>query len=351
MRVVINSQLLAQELRLLNTIAPVKPALPILTNTLITANDALTFAATDLEIGFLTTCRAQIVEPGTITLPVKRLLDIIEQTTGDVQISSEKHHVFIQSGAFKSRLQALQPEDFPTLPTVTGDITTLHTATLQAMIGRVRYAVAEGGKYTVNGALLKLTEQGGALVATDGKRLALTTGLRAGATSVIVPAKALDALAIFSEPEVAFSQSDRHLFFQAGNRLLISRTLEAQFPAYERILPRDNDKVAVVERAALSAALRRVGLLSEDNKACYLSFSAEGIDLTSSSAEAGDAAERVAAQYEGDPLRVCCSWRYLLDFLEAASGQTVTVSLKDVNSAILLTDGDNYIAVVMAMRG
>ncbi len=355
MNAIVNSQLLAQELRLLNQVAPTKPSLPILSSVLLRADlSGLQFEATDLEIALRTTCQAQVTEPGIVTLPAKRLLDLVEQLpNADVYLTTEKHHVYLRSGAFKGRLQSFPAEDFPALPEVSGATTTLPTAAMQTMIGRVRYAISDKGKYTVNGALFSLTEQVAALVATDGKRLSIATMSNNGSVSarVVIPAKALDALmTMFTDQTLDFSQSDRHLFFVSGERLLVSRMQEAQFPAYERIVTKGNNKVAVVDRVALSAALRRVGLMSEENQACYLEFADGCVTLNSSSAEVGEGAEQVVVQYTGDALKICVNWSFVLDFLEASSEQTVQVALNDAVSPLLFSDGDSYISVIMGMR-
>lgn len=352
MNTVVNSQALAHELRLINQIAPVKPGLPILKNVLLQAEGTLYLYATDLEIGLSTQCRAEVIEPGQVTLPAKHFLDIVEQLPdADVRIAHDGKHVHILSGAFRSRLQSLPPDDFPSLPTIEGEVTTFDAASLQAMVKRVRYAVSDKNKHVMNGALFSLQEKTAVLVATDGKRLTLASMSRSGAeSSAIIPAKALDALSIFSGGQMSFSQGAQHLFFQGDGRLLFSRMLDGQFPAYERIIPQENDLRAEVDRAALAAALRRVGLASEESAAVVLAFSPEGLDITASSAEVGDAAEQVAIRYDGATLRVRCNWRHVLDFLEAAVGQTIMVALKDEKSPMLLKDGDQYWCVILLMR-
>lgn len=354
MNVTINTTTLAGELRLLNQVAPQKAALPILSNVLIeTDMTGLRFAASDHEVSFQSACLANVDEPGSVTLPAKRLLDMIEQLPDtDVQIYTDRAHVHLRSGTFKSRLQTMSPDDFPARHEPPAEASPLPTAAFQAMINRVRYAISDKGKYVVNGALLTLTDTVVALVSTDGKRLAVTTMPRNGTrTSIIVPTKTLDALcSMFSEPQIMFSQDDRHLYFQAGARLLVSRTIDGQFPNYDRVIPRDTNKKALVNRAQLAAALRRVGIVSEESLACNLVFSQGSLEISSSSAQVGDADEQVAVDYSGDPIKVCCNWQFLLDFLEAASGQTVTISLKTETSPMMLTDGNEHLAVVMLMR-
>ena len=185
-----------------------------------------------------------------------------------------------------------------------------------------------------------------AMVATDSKRLALATASRTGAdANVIIPAKTLDMIGDATEMTIG----ERHLFFTSGDRTLVSRTLDGQFPAYERIIPRDNGLIVVVSRQALMAALKRVVLVSEDNKATYLNMSSGLIELSSASAEVGSAVEPVVASCAFE-LKVCCNGEYILDFLNAARNETIQLHLKDAKSALMMTDGDDHVGVAMLMR-
>jgi DNA polymerase-3 subunit beta len=355
MDIVCNSQLLASELRLLSKIAPSKPALPVLANVLIKADDRLRISATDLEVGLSTQCAATINAPGAITLPAKKFLDIIEQLpSADVQITLDKNHVRVTSGAFKSRLQAIPADDFPSLPDVTGEIVTLPSKALRGLIDKTRYAISDkASKFVLDGALLSLSDGVMAMVTTDSKRLALATASRAAGlvTTAIIPSKTLDVLTSFlGDGDVEFSQSDRHLFFQIGERVLFSRMLDGQFPKYDRIIPRDNSHVAVIGRTALTAAIKRVGLVSEQNQSASFSFTPGGLTVSTSSAEIGDADEALLCEYQGPALKVTMNYTYVLDFLTAAQEQQVSIALKDDTSAVLLSDGTDTINVVMVMR-
>jgi DNA polymerase-3 subunit beta len=313
----------------------------------------LRLSATDLELALSTTCQARIEQPGVVALPVARLLSMCEQfTDGDVSIALDKQQVIIKSGAFKSRLQAMSPDDFPALPVPEGASSLLEGRAFRQMIDRTRYAVAqESSRYLIQGALLTLAGPVAAMCATDSKRLALASMTRAGADArVILPTKTLDALAAGSEIDIEFTIDERHLFFASGDRLLVSRTIDGQFPAYERIIPRNNPHQVIIERSLFAAALRRVGLVSEDNKAVYLAFSPQAMELSSSSAEVGSADERLTVGYDGPELKVCVNGSFVLDFLNAAGGQTVTLALKDEKSAMLFTDGEDHLAVIMGMR-
>jgi DNA polymerase-3 subunit beta len=153
------------------------------------------------------------------------------------------------------------------------------------------------------------------MVATDGHRLALAetdqklAGLN-GEVKVLIPKKAMDeveklASAAGSDASIEFAKDESHLFFQVGHRLLISRILTGQFPNYEAVLPRDNNKTVVLERAELSDAVRRVSQLADQRShAVKLAVSKEGVEISASSPEYGEAKENIEKEYKGDAISI-----------------------------------------------
>jgi len=348
--VTLNTQLLAAELRLLCKIVPQKPMMPVLAYVLLKAEGGdVVLEATDLELAMRTTCPVVgLSELGQVTLPAFKMLQLVEQMP-DGSVTIEGHDkTFVSSGTFKSRVQSYPSEDFPRLPLEPQGGSEV---SLQGLIERTRYAISQKPtKYALDGALLSLNAVA-AMVSTDAKRLSIATSHYAGEhqQDEVIPSKAMDALALF-DGMLTCTQTDKHLFFRSGERLLISRRMEGKFPAYQRIVPKQNDKQIVVSRATLAAALRRAGVVSEVNCATYFATNGQTMTITSSSAEVGDSFEEVPVQYAGDPIKICVNWRYVLDFAEAARGEFVTMSLKDDQTPMLLTDGTDFLNVVMPMR-
>jgi DNA polymerase-3 subunit beta len=353
MQIVVNSQSLATELRLLAKVVPTKPAIAILSHVLLTADTDLRFWATDLEVGFSSGCQATVVDPGNVALPAARFLSLVEQfPNADVSIQTDGAKVLVVCGAFKSKLMALPVDDFPMPPPVDGVSNTIDGNAFRRLIARTEYAISKTSqKFMLQGALFALAGDAAAMVATDGKRLALATASRTGSdVSLVIPAKALDVL-VGSDGDVDVIVGPKHMQFTYGGRTLTSRMIEGKFPAYERIIPRDNELTVIVQRHELAAALRRIVLVSEDNRATYLLVEAGKLTLAARSAEVGQADEAVKVEYSGEPLKVCVNGSYVLDFLEAASGATVTLQLKDASSAMMMLDGDDHVGVVMLLKG
>src|SRR5205814_1858185 len=118
-----------------------------------------------------------------------------------------------------------------------------------------------------------------------------------------------------------FAKDESHLFFQVKHRLLISRILTGQFPNYEAVLPRDNNKHVVIERGELSDAVRRVSQLADQRShAVKLAVSTEGIEISASSPEYGEAKENIEKEYKGDPIAIGFNSSYMLDLNPIAMG-------------------------------
>lgn len=354
MNVTVNSQLLAAELRLLNRVVPTKPAIAILSHALLTADEGgIVLHATDVEVALTSPVEGHVDEQGRAAFPVAKLLQVVEQfADGDVLLTSDGKQVGVACGAFRGRLQAMPADDFPIQPPVDGNSATIDASALRSLIAKTRHAInASGTKHTLKGALLTFAGDAVAMVATDGQRLALSTASRAGADlDVVVPVKALDVLSGGAdEGELMLTVGPRHIFFALGDRLLTSRRLEGKFPAYNRIVPTDNALIVNVDRASLTSAMRRVVLTAEENQAVYAFVSEGQMSLSSASVGIGSASESVAVDYAGPPIKACVNGTYLLDFLNAATGQTVTMALKEGGGSLLLTDGD-HLGVVALMK-
>jgi DNA polymerase-3 subunit beta len=195
------------------------------------------------------------------------------------------------------------------------------------------------------------------LVATDGHRLALVMP-RAGRDArdqAILPKDPWELSAAGVARATSRTAGENHLFFEVGGRLLISRMIDGQFPAYERVIPKGNDKHIEFERDRLTNAVKRVALLSnERSRAVKFQIEKGKVDVTSSSPEIGEAHETLPVDYTGDAMQICFNAQYVLDFLAAVTTDVVALELKDeVSQAVMMpvgAEGYEYTYVIMPMR-
>src|ERR1043165_2568776 len=269
---------LLQELTLIQGVVERKTTIPILANVLIHAEAGeLGIAATDLEIGLKSVCPSKTTVPGTITLPAKRLFEIV-RALPDKEIKFKRgdaNWVTVTCGTSRFRIAGLPQEDFPAIAEPKATAVKIAPGTLSKIISRTIFAIStEDSKYTLSGALLFLKPGSITMVATDGHRLAhiekaepleeVTEEIK-----VLIPRKAMSELVrMISETadteRIGFGKDDNHLFFDMGKRLLISRMLTGQFPNYEAVLPRSNDRIVAVDRDEISAAIKRAAILSDE---------------------------------------------------------------------------------------
>src|SRR5437867_9178422 len=252
MELVVSKHNLLRELQLFQGIVERKNTIPILANVLLEAKeDELRFLATDLEVALRSKCTASVVKSGSLTLPAKKFYEIVKSLPDtDIRIAEDKGGVKIAADRFESRMQTLPREDFPTLPESSGAAApALSRASVKEMVAKTQFAITgEDTRYFLNGALFVLRPGEMSLVATDGHRLALVSVARDGAAKsdavenkAILPKKTLGELGrLLMEGDggdITYERGENHLFFDAGGRLLISRMIDGQLPAYERVIP------------------------------------------------------------------------------------------------------------------
>ena len=374
MELVVRKNDLLRELQLFQGIVERKNTIPILANVLMEAKgDELRFLATDLEVGLRSRCTAAVAKGGALTLPAKKFYEIVKSLPEtDIRIAEDKGGVKVAADRFDSRMQTLPREDFPTLPETGGaggtERATLSRAAIKEMVGKTAFAITgEDTRFFLNGALFVLRPDSMSLVATDGHRLALVTVARdAGAgekkdgdeVKAILPKKTLGELSRLlqeGDEDIQYERGENHLFFDVGDRKLISRMIDGQFPAYERVIPKGNDKRIEFERDRLTSAVKRVALLSnERSRAVKFQVDKGKVDVTSSSPDLGEAKETLPVEYSGPSMQICFNAQYVLDFLSAVSTDVVALELKDeVSQAVMRpvgAEGYDYTYVIMPMR-
>ncbi len=334
--------------------------------------DGVRLVATDLDVGVRLRAGAEVVAPGSVCVPARKLHEIVRLLPPepvDLKVG-EGNRVEVRCGASVFRIPGLGKEEFPSLPQV-GEkgAAAIPRQAFGGMLGKVAFAITnDDSRYALNGCLLTLGKGQIRLVASDGHRLAFAArGLEGGDASakpqeVIIPKKAIAEVSRMCAEEeadgVEFTQKDNQVLFRCGRREIISRLLEGTFPNYERVIPKENTNVFEVESARLSDAVRRVSLLaSEHSRAVRLALAAGKLEVSASSPEQGEAREVLEVAYGGERVHVGFNARYLLDFLGAVGAENVKIALRDKDTQGLLTpaakgdkDEDDYRYVVMPMR-
>jgi len=368
MKFTVTRNSLLNELNLVQGVIEKKSTIPILSNILLeAAGSHLDIAATDLDVTIRCGCPASVLAEGTTTISARRLFDIVRLLPdgSDIDFSLlENDWVDLRSGNSQYKIVALPKENFPSIPEAAPTTAQIPGGLLRHMIQRTMFAITqEESRYSLNGALLALLPNEIRMVATDGHRLALVSktmevpGVDLEVRALIPRKTLVEIQKLIGDGDVIveFARDENHLFFSVGGKRLVSRVLAGQFPNYELVIPRDNDKYIVSSTKALGDGIRRAAIMSDEKlRAVRLSFKTGVVELTASSAEAGESRELVPVDFEGNSLDIGFNPVYLLDFVGVCAADSVSISLKDSETQGLFrpvgaSDLD-YRYVVMPMK-
>src|SRR5215467_13424558 len=361
---------LLRELTATQGVVERKTTIPILSSYLFEATaDRLALTATDLDLSLRTSCDAKVKKEGSCTIPARKLYDYVKLLPdADITIKLlDNHWVSIRCGRSNTKMVGMARSNFPSLPVFpTAGVVTIPAQVLRGMIARTSFAIAnEESRYTLNGALMVLKPESITMVATDGHRLAHIerTGEKfegvSGEMKTLIPKKAMDELrSLVDSTEVEtieFAKDESTLFFRIGPRLLTSRQLTGQFPNYEAVLPKDNNKSVALHGEDLASAIARVAQFADErSRAVRLKLEKGELKLSASSTETGESEDSLEIDYNGEPLTIGFNAQYITDFLRATGSGDVRLELKDPQSAGQLRPADSedykYRYIVMPMR-
>lgn len=340
--------------------------LPILSNVLIEkSGDQLTLLATDIEIQIRThTAGAAGSDKTAITVGARKLQDILRSLPDNAEVSLELTDKRMQVRAGKSRfnLQTLPPEDYPRMAQTDGEQVKLQLTQKQfkRLIGFVQYAMAQQDiRYYLNGLLLVVAGDEIRVVATDGHRLAYASEPLAESpqrAEVILPRKTIlelsRLLADNDEPLDVLLTSNQAVF-RFGDVELVSKMIDGKFPDYERVIPKNHNKVLTISRLAFLQSLHRAAILTNEKfRGVRIVLAPGSLKIISSNADQEEAQEEIEVPYDAEALDIGFNVTYLLDILNNVSDENVEIRLADANSSALITlpGNDRFKYVVMPMR-
>lgn len=347
-------------LQLVSTVVPPKSPREILQNVLIDARDGCVhLAGTDLEVGIRFVIPDVVVErEGKVLAEGARLTQIVREAGGktiDFDSSEPLQFTIAYEGSTYD-LRGADPEEFPDVPTFEGDSVEIDAPVLAAMMEHTGFAAArESVRFAINGVLFVVKDGTAHMVGTDGHRLAWIKKKVEIASDVsfsgIVPLKALDVLQRLvqdSEESVKLKLEESFILVQSGQGVVVSKLVEGNYPSYEDVVPRENDKTVTIGVSALTSAVRQAAVLTGDeSRALRATFENGKMILTSRLPERGGAKIERNVEFEGEAVKIGFNPDYLLDVLKITEGETIQIELKDKDRPALFKSGDDYLYVVM----
>lgn len=340
-----------------------RATLPILTNILIEAKkEEVELSATDLEIGIKCSVPAQVKKEGAITLPAKRLSDIVrELPEGPVEMETEDSQMKISSSGILFKVLGLPAEEFPTLSKVESENRfSLDSQLLRGMVQKTIFANSQDEtRYILNGSYLEMEKDRIVMTATDGHRLAtISHRIEKGPKKkigAIIPTKALNELNRLLEEskEVEATIGENQISFSLDGIILSSKLIEGQFPDYKQLIPKKSTKKLSLKRDSLLGGVRRAALLADARTGAVelLAYSNKLI-IRSQTPQVGEAREEIDIDYSGEEIRTAYNARYILDILRNISSEEVSLELNEPLSpgVIKPVSDEDYLCVIMPMR-
>jgi DNA polymerase-3 subunit beta len=368
MKLSITRENLSQGLGSVAATVPTKTTLPVLSNILVRAKgDRLELSGTDLDISVSASVPAEVTQEGALTLPAKKLSEITrELADAPVHLTAEGDQMKLECANSRFKLFGLPEAEFPSFPEldfsaswkmVAGDV--------QRLIAHTAFAAStEESRPILNGVLWQLRPDSTLMVATNGHRLArmrsALTEVNAPEADLIVPPKALAQVErLFdAEDELEVAQSDNHLAFRSNHRAVYTRLIEGPYPNYEQVIPKDNDRFALVEKKSLESAVRRMAVVASDQThRIRMQFQDGNVQLTVLTPDLGEGFDELELHYEGESLEIGFNANYLLEVLRYMPTDEVKMGFKAPERAATVEpvspEGEepmDYLCLVMPLR-
>jgi DNA polymerase III subunit beta len=337
-----------------------KQTMPVLANVLLAVKgNRLSVTGSDLEVELVATGEVNVAQPGEITVPGRKFLDIVKalSDSSPITVAMDGEKIKINAGRSRFVLSTLAASEFPLVDSVQAQQTlVLPQVELARLIAKTHFSMAQQDvRYYLNGTLFE----------TDGKllrhRLAIAEasltagGAQVQAQQVIVPRKGVLELQriLGSNGDVEITIGSNHIRLQIGDVRFTSKLIDGKFPEYSRVIPANPGKIIVVNREALRAALQRTAILSNEKyRGVRVSLATNAVKLQAQNPEHEEAQDEVEVDYGGEEMEIGFNVTYLLDALSAVDTETAELGLTDSNSSCLIrspgTMASRY--VVMPMR-
>jgi DNA polymerase-3 subunit beta len=352
--------------QLASAAVPSRDLKPVLRNLkAIAESDRCTLLATDLELGIRLEVRGiQVEEAGDALLPAAKILAILrESTDAELTIDAGVQACVVRGQFNEFEMGGEDPQDFPDVPTFSGDsYHELPAGMLREMIRRTIFAAAtENPRYALTGVLWELEGEVARLVATDGRRLAVTEGKATphggqdtkGQTHV-VPTKAMQMLEknlLDPDELVRVSLRPNDAVFKTDRATISSRLVEGRYPPYREVFPKKQTVKVPLTVGTFHSAVRQAAIMTDDEtKKVLFNFDKRKLTLQAQGPTTGRSKVELAIDYDGKPIKIAFDPKFVTEMLRVLNpDDLLSLELVDGNSVALFKSGANYSYIVMPL--
>jgi DNA polymerase-3 subunit beta len=368
MKFSVTKSALFEALQRMISIIPTKTTIPILTNILFALeNSRLSLTGTDLEVSILTSQEVLGERDGNAALPAKKLFDLIRELP-DTPLAFDcdgSNRLTIKTEKGQYKISGESSDDYPHIAAEEHALSFSYSpGAFLKMVDKTIFAVSSDElRTTLMGVLLDVKPNELRMVATDGHRLSKIQDLQfpytGEATQVIIPVKALQLLSrnIGAAKEMDIAISRDHITFKLSATTIYSKVINGQYPAYERVIPIDNNVTMHVERDLLSAAVRRSSIFaSQHTHQVRWNLEPNVLTVVAEDAEGGgNSRETIPVEYSGESMEIGYNANYVLEIMRHLDAEHAVFKLKDGGSAAIIEpltppEGLNFMMLLMPIR-
>lgn len=374
MELIIKKEDLFNGIRIVERATVMKGLQPVLANILIETVDksTLKFTATDLDLTVITTVQAQVKEEGKITLPAKKLSDIVSRL-GDslinLKLNEETNSINLTSKNTKFDIIGISASEFPTISkSITENIQLLEENAIEIELKPFEKAIKQAGfaaagyesNNLLSGVVCDISENILEMASTDGNRLARVRekiDSKGKTSQLIIPSKTLQEfikMSSFIEEDFVKIFTDKtKLIIKSENNMIISRLMEGQYPKYNQLIPQESQKVAIVNISQLISSLERVAIMvNEKTSIIKFEFKDNKLTLTADTPDSGASEDEFDIEYAFEELKIAFNYKYVLDSLKNMETTEVKIGLNTSLSATVLkpNNEEDYVCLIMPVQ-
>lgn len=356
----------AKTLAITSRFASTKVQLPVLANVLLSASkNKLLVSATNLEISVSLTIGAKTQGEGEITIPARVLTDLISNLRpGQVTLRGDNEQLSVSTEDSQSVISGINSRDFPKVPQkLDGSAMAVSSASFRDALGKVLFAVSvDETRPILTGALVIFDKEKLTFVATDGFRLSQKRiNLKSEAEgTVIIPKNALAELTRLTGDkdtlEASINKAESQILFRIGDGVLASRTIEGEFPPFEKIIPKTATTKISLDKEEFLRAVKLASVFARDSaNVVKLGIKNEGLELYSESQKSGTQKGKIDAKVEkegSEDLIIAFNYKFIEDFLNVAEGEEIRMEFTDPNAPGVFVDRKDadFLHIIMPVR-
>ena len=373
MKLTVLQENLYKALSLTSRFANSKAQLPVLGNILFSAKEnKLTLAATNLETSVVYSIGAKVEKKGEITIPARIISELVSiLDAGQITLVAEKERLKISSQSFSSDISGMNSADFPEVPvSIDKNADSLPMDSFLQALSQVAFAASnDETRPILTGILFIFEDQGLILVATDGFRLSQKKikidSLKAGLKDkrMILPKGSLSELARFSKEfenfKILDNKDENQVIFGFPDIIFSTRTLEGEFPNFEKIIPKTSKIKLNLDKEEFLKAVKLAAVFAKDSaNIVRLTVREKEVVLSAESSQSGSQETKIDAKIDSeekfgkDGFQIAFNYRFLEELLQALAGEEVEMKMSETSAPCVFGDPKDasFLHLIMPVR-